>query len=146
MRPRIIRMSLLTGTWYDQTDQEAKSFEAHLTASLRGDIETNRRRLAKIAVPFFQKAHHQQYGRKIAPEKIRIRLERPEPALVASSEVEVQLREISYCGKIHHAKRFHSTILRLRKPRRPTKARRRKARRARKIVRRESRKGRRSTR
>ena len=131
MSVRIYRSTLTTSPWSDEADGQAHSFEIHIRASLKGNIHTNRIKLANAAIPFFQKTFRRRYGRRIAKGKVRVRYEKEERTHVAPSpEAQVESLELSFKGKIHRAKRFPPTVLELRKPRRPTKAKRRKVRRS----------------
>jgi hypothetical protein len=142
---RVYQWTLWTGAGYDE--KGVRSFEAHFKASLAGNIRRNRKRLANRAVPFFQRMFHKQYGRKLSPHKIRIRFERLEPGLASRPEAQVQPLELTFKGKMHHAKKFPPMVLNLSKYRRRTKVRRRKVRRTgRKPVKRQRRRGQRSKR
>jgi len=128
---RQYKVTLSTGSVYEKGDGEAKSFEGHFKAYLRGKIRTNRKRLADFLIPLFQRQVYNELGVRIGRAHIRVGFEREESALSSSKEIEAEFRVIVYHGKHHIAKRLPSqsfTLSRKRRrgPKRKTTNRRRR--------------------
>jgi hypothetical protein len=137
MTIRLYRITLSTGSLYDKADQQARSFEGHFRASLRGSIRTNRKRLAGFLVPIFRRQVYRELAVRISPSRIRIGFEREQAALSPGKELSAEFLVITYHGKQHVAKRLTPQAFSLVKSRRrsrkrqvhrATKAKRRKIR------------------
>lgn len=109
------KLTLSTGSIYDKTDQEARSFEGHFKAYLRGKIRRNRKRLAEFLIPIFQRQISRELGVRLSRSRIRVGFEREDHALSASRRVHAEFRIITYHGKHHVAKRLPSQSLTLRR-------------------------------
>jgi hypothetical protein len=109
----IYRMTIWTGVFYQTPGQPAKSIESNFEAALRGDIHTNLDELRERGIPVFRDLVRRFSGRRVAPEEINIRFERPEPTSTSSPDVKVQSREYSYRGKEMHARQLPTQVLRL---------------------------------
>lgn len=118
MSVRLYRVTLSTGSLYDKANREARSFEGHFKASLRGNIRRNRKRLADFLVPIFQRRLRREFGVRISRGRVRIGVEREQPSLSASRDVSAEFLVISYHGKQHVAKRLPTETFSLPKSRR----------------------------
>lgn len=118
MKVRLYRITLSTRSLYDKADHEARSFEGHFKACLRGKIRRNRKRLADFLIPIFQRQVYRELGVHISRSRIRVGFEREEPALSASRRVDAEFLIITYRGKHHVAKRLPQQTFTLRTVRR----------------------------
>jgi hypothetical protein len=121
---RQYKITLSTGSVYEKGDEEASSFEGHFKAFLRGNIRTNRKRLADFLIPLFQKQVYNELGVRIGRAHIRVGFEREESALSSSRQVSAEFRIIKYHGKHHVAKRLPPRSFALRRARRRRKHKR----------------------
>jgi len=121
---RQYKVTLSTGSVYEKGDGEAKSFEGHFKAYLRGKIRTNRKRLADFLIPLFQNQVYNELGVRIGRAHIRVGFEREESALSSSRKIDAEFRVIAYHGKHHVAKRLPPQSFTLRRARRHRKRKR----------------------
>jgi hypothetical protein len=84
--------------------ENAWSYEAHFTAVVPGRVHHVREKLRSIGIPYFQRLVLERYGQHIPLEKIRGEFEAEEQALAPSPDIIVEPLEITYRGKMHHAK------------------------------------------
>jgi hypothetical protein len=118
MTVRLYHITLSTGSVYDKGDGEARSFEGHFKAYLRGQIGKNRKRLADFLIPFFQRQVYRELGIRISRSHIRVGFDREQPVLAASRNVDAKFRTMTYCGKHFVAKRLPSQTIPLKRVRR----------------------------
>jgi hypothetical protein len=121
---RQYRITLSTGSVYEKGDKEASSFEGHYKAYLRGNIRTNRKRLADFLIPLFQRQAYNELGVRIGRAHIRVGFQREERALASSRKIDAEFRVIAYHGKHHVAKRLPPQSFTLRRARRRMKHKR----------------------
>jgi hypothetical protein len=109
----IYRITIWTGVFYQKPGESAKSIESNFKAALTGDIHTNLKELRERCIPIFRDLVRTLSGRRVAPEEMNIRYERPERTSTSSPDVEVQSREYSYRGKQMYARQLPTQVLRL---------------------------------
>ncbi|MGA2789706.1 MAG: hypothetical protein ABSF00_02940 [Candidatus Bathyarchaeia archaeon] len=118
MKVRLYRMTLSTGSLYDKGNREARSFEGHFKAYLRGKIRHNRKRLTDFAIPRFQTQVRRELGIRISRARSRVGIEREEPALSSSKRVDAEFLVITYRGKKHVARKLPPRTFKLGRARR----------------------------
>lgn len=111
MSTRIYRGTATTSSWYNEGDNEARNLELHFRVSLSGDVRRNRLELAKVGTSLLERMVRQRYGRKISPDKIKIKYEREEPGKTPSWNAQVEPIEFTYGGKTQLARRLPSMVV-----------------------------------
>jgi len=74
-----------------------------VTAVILGNVHDIREKLRAIGISYFQGLVLERYGRHNPLEKVRGEFEAEEPALAPNADILVELYEITYRGKVHHA-------------------------------------------
>jgi hypothetical protein len=122
---RIYRWTVTGPSWYSETKNEARNLELHLRATRSGIIGKNRLVLGKVATRLYLRILRRRYGRRISPDRVKVRFERIEPGKGSSPTAQVVPIEFAFKGTKQTARRLASLTVPITRRRRRALTRRR---------------------
>jgi hypothetical protein len=93
----------LSSIWYDEESGCARTEELYLDAARYGRIETVRKHLVDIGVPFFQRVVYRRLTKWVPKREVKVGFEREEVAEKSRNRITVVGRSMEYRGKQRRA-------------------------------------------
>jgi hypothetical protein len=103
MRISRIYPMTISSIWYDEESGCARTEELYLDAARYGRIETVRKHLADIGVPFFQRVVYRRLKKWIPKHEVKVGFELHEFAEKSRNRITVVGRSMEYRGKQRRA-------------------------------------------